>query len=235
MDAIHYKIRHEGKVISKACMIILGIDMSGRQDILSMSVVENESATEWMSILDELKCRGVEDILFLCSDNLTGLTKAVQAIFPITVHQVCIVHQIRNSLRYVAFKDRKDVMSQIKQIYRADNEEMAREALEAFREKWQHKYAKAVNSWDNNWEHLTAFLAYPKEIRHLIYTTNIIESFNASLRKFTRNKKVFPNDQAALKSVYLAAQQISKKWNKKRRGWTQIYNQLYLHFENRIS
>lgn len=234
IDAIHYKIRQDGKVISKACMLVLGIDMEGRQDILSMSIVETESASAWMSILDDLKSRGVKDIIFLCSDNLTGITKAVEAVYPKSVHQICIVHQIRNSLKFVSYKDRKAVVKDIKAIYQSSNEPMAQKALQEFKNKWGEKYQSAVRSWENNWDHLTIFLNYPAEIRKLIYTTNIIESFNASLRKYTKNKRVFPTDDAALKSIYLAAQQIRRKWKKSRFGWAQIHNQLYIHFENRI-
>jgi len=234
IDAIHYKIRHEGKVISKAGMIVLGIDMEGQQDILSVYIVENESATAWSTILDDLKTRGVSDILFLCSDNLKGLQNAVEAIFPDSVHQICIVHQIRNSIKFVSYKDRRKLITDLKEIYRAANEKIARQAFEKFKEKWNDKYPLAVKSWENNWTHLTAFLEYPIEIRKLIYTTNIIESFNASLRKFTKNKRVFPTDDAALKSIYLAARQIRKKWKKTRYNWGQIYNQLAIYFENRI-
>jgi len=235
IDGIHYKIRQEGKVISKAAMIVLGINMEGKQDILSIAIVEHESASAWMEILTDLHQRGLQDILFLCSDNLKGLQKAIEAVYPKSIRQICIVHQIRNSLKYVSFKDRKVIMKDIKSIYQADNIEMARAAFEAFAAKWQSKYHKTVNSWEQNWDNLVAFLQYPMQIRKLIYTTNIIESFNASLRKYTKNKKVFPTDDAALKSIYMAAQQIRKKWQKSRRGWTQIYNQLYIHFENRIS
>lgn len=234
IDAIHYKIRQEGKVISKACMIVLGINMSGQQDILSMHIVETEKATAWMSILDELKSRGVKDILFLCSDNLPGLDKAIEAVYPQSIRQICIVHQVRNSLKYVSYKERKGVVKSIKAIYQADNESMALDAFEQFKNEWGSKYHLAVKSWENNWDNLTAFLNYPLEIRKLIYTTNIIESFNASLRKYTRNKKVFPTDDAALKSIYLAAQNIRKKWHKTRFNWSQIYNQLYIHFQDRI-
>ncbi len=234
IDAIHYKIRQDNKVISKACMLVLGIDMSGKQDILSMSIVQNESASAWSAVLDDLKSRGVKDILFLCSDNLTGLDKAVQATFPDSVHQVCIVHQIRNTMKYVSYKDRKALIKDVKAIYQSSNEEMALQALEQFRHNWGDKYPASIQSWENNWDRLTAFLNYPQEIRKLIYTTNIIESFNASLRKHTKNKKMFPTDQAALKSIYLAAMQITKKWKKSRFNWPQIYNQLYIYFENRI-
>ncbi len=234
IDAIHYKIRHEGRVVSKACMITLGIDMEGRQDILGLSVVEKETAPEWMAILEDLRSRGIRDILFLCSDNLPGLCAAVEAIYPGSVHQICIVHQIRNSLKYVNYKDRRAIMADIKGIYKADNEKMAREAFEVFKANWNGKYQKAVNSWENNWAALTLFLEYPAEVRRLIYTTNIIESFNANLRKFTKNKKVFPTDDAAIKSIYLAARQISQKWKKTRMGWAQIYNQLYIAFPERL-
>jgi transposase-like protein len=234
IDAIHYKIRQDGQVLSKACMLVLGIDMEGKQDILSMVIVEQESASAWSSILDGLKTRGVKDILFLCSDNLKGLTKAVEAIFPQAVHQICIVHQIRNSLKFISYKDRKSVMKDIKAIYKADNEDAAKDALMQFNINWGAKYSLAVKSWEDNWEYLTAFLQYPAEIRKLIYTTNIIESFNASLRKYTKNKRVFPTDDAALKSVYLATQQIKSKWQRSRSGWAQIYNQLCIFFENRI-
>lgn len=234
IDAIHYKIRQEGKVLSKACMIALGIDLEGKQDILSMTIVERESASSWMPIMEDLRSRGVKDILFLCSDNLKGLDKAIQAIFPDSIHQICIVHQIRNCLKYVSYKDRKAIIKDIKTIYQSDNEQMAKEAFLHFKEKWDLKYPIAVKSWEDNWDNLTGFLTYPAEIRKLIYTTNIIESFNASLRKYTKNKRVFPSDDAALKSIYLAAQQIRTKWQKSRFGWAQIYNQLYIHFENRI-
>lgn len=234
IDAIHYKIRHEGKVISKACMIVLGVNTEGQQDILSMTIVETETASSWMAILDDLRNRGVRDIFFLCSDNLPGLDKAIEAIYPNSIRQICIVHQIRNSMKYVSYKDRKKVMSDIKEIYKADNEQLALEALDSFKEKWDTKYHAAVQSWERNWDNLAAFLNYPKEIRKLIYTTNIIESFNASLRKYTKNKKVFPNDNAALKSIYLAAQNIRKKWKKTRFNWAQIYNQLYICFPDRL-
>ncbi len=234
IDAIHYKIRHEGKVISKACMIVLGINMEGQQDILSMSIVENESAASWMNILDDLKTRGVRDIIFLCSDNLSGLEKSVEAIYPESIRQICIVHQIRNTMKYVSYKDRRAVMKDVKGIYQSSNEQLAKEAFDEFKANWGDKYQMAIKSWETNWDNLTAFLQYPQEIRKLIYTTNIIESFNASLRKYTRNKKVFPNDESALKSIYLAFQQIEKKWKKSRSGWGQIYNQLFINFEHRI-
>ena len=152
-----------------------------------MTIVETEKATAWMAILDDLRTRGVKDILFLCSDNLTGLQQAIEAIYPNSVRQICIVHQIRNSLKFVSYKDRKALIKDMKHIYQADNEKMAKEAFKTFKLNWEQKYHLAIKSWENNWENLTAFLSYPKEIRKLIYTTNIIENFNASLRKYTKN------------------------------------------------
>ncbi len=235
IDAIHYKIREDNKVKSKAAMIVLGVNVSGQQDILSIHIMEKETASGWMEMLNDLKSRGVKDLIFLCSDNLTGLEKAIEAVYPQSIRQICIVHQIRNSLKFVSYKDRKAIIKSIKSIYQADNLEMAKEALESFKSQWGEKYSKSVKSWEENWDNLTAFLNYPHEIRKLIYTTNIIESFNASLRKYTKNKKVFPTDDAALKSIYLAAMNIRKKWQKARFGWAKVYNQLYIHFENRIS
>jgi putative transposase len=234
LDAIHYKIRQENKVVSKAAMLVIGINMEGVQDLLGIYIVENESSSEWSKIMTDIQQRGIEDVLFMCSDNLTGIQKAVESIFPKTVHQICIVHQVRNTFKYVSHKDKKEVVKDMKTIYQADNIQMAEEALEIFKSKWQTKYSIAVNSWVTNWDALTAFLQYPKEIRKLIYTTNVIESFNSNLRKYTQNKKVFPNDDSALKSIWLAMQQINPKWQKKRFNWSQIYNQLYIYFENRI-
>jgi transposase-like protein len=234
IDGIHYKIRSENQIVSKACMVVLGINTEGQQDILSLRICEKESAAMWAEMFDDLKSRGVQDIIFLCSDNLKGLDKAVEAVYPKAVRQICIVHQIRNSMTHVSYKDRKDIIKDMQKIYKASNIETAQEALEEFKQKWSNKYHLVVKSWETNWENLTAFIGYPLEIRKLIYTTNIIESFNASLRKFTKNKKVFPTDDAALKSIYLAAQQIRKKWEKTRFGWSQIYNQISIYFENRL-
>lgn len=234
IDAIHYKIRHEGRVVTKACMLVIGINMEGQQDLLSIHITTTESATAWMGILDDLKSRGVKDILFICSDNLAGMDRAIGAVYPQTIRQICIVHQVRNSLKYVSYNERREMAKDIKEIYRSINEEVALKAFELFKEKWGGKYRVAVRSWETNWDNLTAFLQYPQEIRKLIYTTNIIESFNAGLRKYTKNKKSFPSDDAALKCVYMAAQNVQNRWQKSRHGWSQIYNQLYINFESRV-
>jgi len=234
IDGIHYKIRHEGKVSSRACMLVIGVNMAGQQDLLAMHITQTESASAWMGIFDDLKTRGVRDILILCSDNLTGLDQAVEAVYPQTIRQICIVHQVRNSLKYVSYKERRPMAADIKEIYRSADEKAAKAALEAFKVKWGDKYRVAVRSWEENWENLTAFLQYPAEIRKLIYTTNVIESFNAGLRKYTKNKKSFPSDDAALKSIFMAAQNVKQKWQKSRMNWSQIYNQLYINFGDRI-
>ncbi len=235
IDAIHYKIRQDGQVKSKACLVVLGINMEGYQDILGLYIYEQESASVWMEVLEDLKIRGVKDVLFVCSDNLTGLTKAIQAAFPQSINQICVVHQIRNSLKFVSYKDRKLIMADIKLIYKADNPKMALRAFEKFKGKWQGKYDQSIKSWETNWDNLTVFLNFPQQIRKLIYTTNIIESFNSNLRKYTKNKKVFPSDQAALKSIYLAAMNIHKKWEKRRFNWFQIHNQLTILFPDRVN
>lgn len=234
-DAIHYKIRQDGVVKSKACLIVLGVNIEGEQDILALRIFEKEGASVWMEVFTELKARGVEDILYLCSDNLKGLDQAIEAVFPQSIRQICIVHQIRNSLKFVSYKDRRKIIADIKKIYKATSEKAARKAFEEFKAIWQDKYHLAVKSWEDNWDNLTAFLHTPVQIRKLIYTTNIIESFNSSLRKYTKNKKVFPTDDAAVKSIYLAAMQIRKKWQKKRLGWSNIYNQLTILFPDRLS
>ncbi len=234
IDAIHYKIRHEGRVLNKACMLVIGIDMDGRQDLLGIYITQVESAGAWMGILDDLKSRGVNDILFICSDNLPGMDKAIEAVYPKTVRQICIVHQVRNSLKHVSYKERREMATDIKEIYRANDEKAAVQSFGRFKDKWDVKYRAAVKSWENNWDNLTAFLQFPQEIRKLIYTTNVIESFNAGLRKYTKNKKSFPSDDAALKSIYFAAQNVSERWQKSRMGWSQIHNQLFIKFGDRV-
>lgn len=234
MDAIHYKIRHEGRVVNKACMLVIGINMDGQQDLLGIHITQVESAAAWMGILDDLKSRGVNDILFVCSDNLPGMDKAIEAVYPQTLRQLCIVHQVRNSLKYVSYKERKEMAADVKEIYRANGEDAAKQSFERFKDKWGERYSAPVRSWENNWDNLTVFLQFPQEIRKLIYTTNVIESFNAGLRKYTKNKKSFPSDDAALKSIYFAAQNVREKWQKSRRGWSQIHNQLFIKFGDRV-
>lgn len=234
LDAIRYKVKLESRVVNKAILVVIGLKMDGKKDVLGLWVYENESSAFWLEVLNEIKVRGVEDILIVSSDNLKGLTDAITAAFPKAVTQICIVHQIRNSLKHVSFKDRKMLINDLKTIYQAPSEQSARQAFEKFKLNWNAKYGYAVKSWETNWENLTHFLSFPPEIRKIIYTTNVIESFNSVLRKFTRNKKQFPHDDAVIKSVWLAVQQISRKWTMQMRNWGLILNQLTILFPDRI-
>lgn len=233
MDGIMMKVRHNGKVINKTIYLILGVNKDGYKEVLGMWISETESASFWLSALNDLKSRGVEDILIACTDNLSGIKQAIKAIFPKTTTQLCIVHQIRNSCKYVVWKERKAFVADLKLIYAANNREMAEDALKQFERKWSSKYAYAVKSWRENWDQLTAYFDFPKEIRSLIYTTNAVESLNSTIRKFTRSKTVFPDDLAALKSVFLAITNVERKWSMPLRNWGQIVNQLVIIFEDR--
>lgn len=233
MDGIQFKIRHNGKVVNKCIYLVIGLKNDGLKDILGMWINETESASFWLSVLTDLKARGVEDILIACTDNLTGFTKAIAEVFPKTVTQLCVVHQIRNSCKYVSWKERKVFAADLKTIYGAVNRESALNALSDFGEKWGNKYGYAITSWENNWEALTSYFDFPLEIRKLIYTTNVIESLNSGIRKFTKSKSLFPDDQAALKAVYLSIMNIQKKWVLPIRDWGTIINQFNIIFENR--
>ena len=234
MDAIHYNVRSEGRIIKKAVYIAIGIDLDGRKDVLGMYVGENESARFWLSILNGMKNRGLEDILIACIDGLTGFPEAIQAVYPKTEVQHCIIHQIRSSTKYVSYKDRKALMADLKAVYGAVDEQAALFALDEFAVKWDSKYPKISKSWRENWPELAAYFKYPQEIRTIIYTTNAIENFNRQLRKVTKNKAVFPNDEALLKMLYLAAMDITRKWTGKRKDWAQIHAQLEVFFGDRM-
>lgn len=234
LDAIRYKVKLDSRVVNKAILVVIGLKMDGKKDVLGLWVYENESSAFWLEVLNELKVRGVDDILIVSSDNLKGLTEAIIAAFPKAVTQICVVHQIRNSLKHVSYKDRKALINDLKMIYQAPTEQAARTAFDHFKSTWNSKYGYAVKSWEANWENLTHFLNFPPEIRKIIYTTNVIESFNSVLRKFTRNKKQFPHDDAVRKSVWLAVQQITRKWTMQMRNWGLILNQLTILFPERI-
>ena len=235
MDAIHYHVRSEGRVIKKAVYIALGIDMDGKRDVLGMYVGENESAKFWLNIINGLKNRGVQDILITCVDGLSGFPQAIDAVFPQTEIQHCIIHQIRNSTKYVSYKDLKALMADLKLVYMAPTEEAAREHLEEFGEKWDSKYPKIRKSWTEKWATLSTYFKYPDAVRRLIYTTNTIEGFNRQLRKVTKNKTIFPNDDSLLKMLYLATMDITKKWTGRRRDWPEIRAQLEIYFEERLA
>ena len=230
LDAIHYHVRSEGQVVKKAVYIAIGINLDGRKDVLGMWVGENESAKYWATILNGLRNRGVEDIFIACTDNLTGFSVAIEAVFPKTEIQNCIVHQIRNSTRYVSYKDLKALVADLKAVYAAVDENTALDALETFAERWDKKYPKISSSWRDNWPNLSTYFKYPQEIRRLIYTTNAIEGFNRQLRKVTKAKSVFPTDDSLLKMLYLAMMDITKKWTGRRQDWSIIHAQLAVYF-----
>ena len=234
MDAIHYHVRSEGQVVKKAVYIAIGIDLSGRKDVLGMWVGENESAKYWATVLNSLRNRGVEDIFIACTDNLTGFSNAIEAVFPRTDIQNCIIHQLRNSSKYVSYKDLKALMADLKQVYAAVDEPAAEEALDRFAELWDKKYPKISASWRANWANLSTYFKFPEELRRLIYTTNAIEGFNRQLRKVTKSKAVFPTDDSLFKMLYLAMLDITKKWTGRRQDWSVIHAQLSVYYADRM-
>ena len=234
MDAIHFHVRSEGQIIKKAVYIAIGINMDGQKEVLGMWVGENESAKFWLSVLNSIKARGVEDILIACIDGLTCFTNAIEAVYPKTEIQQCIIHQIRNTTKFVSYKDIQALMADLKRVYAAVDEQTALSELDSFDEKWSSKYPKIAISWRANWANLSTYFKYPEAVRTLIYTTNTIEGFNRQLRKVTKNKSVFPTDDSLLKMLYLAMIDITKKWTGKRKDWGQIHSQLEIFFADRL-
>ena len=235
MDAIHYHVRNEGRIVKRAIYIAIGIDMEGHKDVLGMYVGQNKSAKFWLSILNGLKKRGVEDILIACVDGLTGFPQAIEAVFPETEIQQCIIHQIRNTTKFVSYKELKPLMADLKRVYAAPTEEIALAELDSFDEKWSGKYPKIAKSWKDNWANLSTYFKYPEAVHRLIYTTNAIEGFNRQLRKVTKSKTVFPSDESLLKMLYLVMIDITKKWRGHRQDWGQIHSQLEIFFEERLA
>jgi putative transposase len=234
MDAIHFHVRSEGRIIKKAVYIAIGINMEGFKDVLGMWIGENESAKFWLTVMNDMKNRGVEDILIACVDGLTGFPNAIAAVFPKTELQQCIVHQIRNTTKFVSYKDIKLLMADLKRVYAAPSEESALFELDIFEDKWKSKYPKISMSWKDNWANLSTYFKYPQEVRTLIYTTNIIEGFNRQMRKVTKSKPVFPTDDSLLKMLYLAMVDATKKWTQSRRDWGKVYSQLEVFFSDRL-
>ena len=234
-DGIVFKSRKDSQIINKCVYSVVGVDMEGRKDVLGIWLSENESAAFYASICSDLKKRGVKDIFIACHDNLAGLCEAIGAIYPKTKQQLCIVHQIRNSVKFVPHKDKKKVCADLKKIYSAVNLDAAEYALEEFRDKWNAKYPAILRSWDDNWAELTTFFEFPQQIRHLIYTTNAVEAYHRMLRKFTKSKAIFPTDDSIRKVVFLSIMEITKKWTMPVRDWGMAYSQLVLFFNDRIS
>ena len=234
LDAIHYHVRSEGQIIKKAVYIAIGIGLNGKKDVLGMWVGENERAKFWANVLNNMRNRGVEDILIACTDNLSGFSQAIEAVFLQTDIQNCIIHQIRNSSRYVSYKDLKALMAELKRVYTAVDEESAMNALDEFAEIWDSKYPKISKSWRDNWANLSTYFKFPQELRKLIYTTNAIEGFNRQLKKVTKAKSVFPTDDSLFKMLYLAMKDITKKWTGRRQDRSSIYAQLTIYYGDRI-
>lgn len=234
LDAMYYKVKEEGRTQTRCVYNILGISKDGRKDILGMYVSQSEGANFWLGVITDLKQRGVEDILIACIDNLKGFDEAIRTIYPLTEVQTCIVHQIRNSIKYVASKDQKLFMADLKPVYRADNESQALSELEGLKEKWNKKYPMVISSWENNWAKLSTYFKFPSDIRKLIYTTNTIEGYHRQIRKVTKNKGVFTSDVALLKLIYLATERIQQKWTMPLSNWAISASQLKIIFAERM-
>jgi transposase-like protein len=234
LDAIHYKVRQEGAIVNKAAYMAIGIDMDGQKDVLGIWIGEHESSKFWLLVLNELKNRGVHNILICCVDNLKGFSEAISACFPETEIQKCVVHQIRNSIRYVSYKDTKKVLAGLKPVYTSPSETAALAALEEFEAAWGARYPLVISSWRQNWAELATFFKYPPEIRKIIYTTNLIESYHRQLRKVTKGKSVFPNDEALQKMLYLATQDVLRRWTGRIHNWGQILLQLSVFFPDKV-
>ncbi len=234
-DAMHYKVKDQGRIVARAVYHILAINLEGRKELIGMYVSESEGANFWLSVLSDLRNRGLEDILIACIDNLKGFAEAIQSTFPKTEVQSCIVHQIRNSIKYVASKDQKPFLSELKEVYQASTKELAEQQLDALEQKWSKKYPLVVNSWRNNWHKLSTYFKYDPAIRKLIYTTNTIEGFHRQVRKVTKTKGAFPSDMALMKLIYLAYLNIRKKWTNPLQNWSLSISQLAIWFEGRFT
>lgn len=234
IDAIHYSVRDNGVIRKLAAYVILGINTEGKKEVLSITVGDNESSKYWLSVLNELKNRGVKDILIICADGLSGIKEAIAAAFPKTEYQRCIVHQVRNTLKYVPDKDRKAFAADLKTIYHASDEEKARLALDRVTEKWTTKYPNSMKRWYDNWDAITPIFKFSPDVRKVIYTTNAIESLNSTYRKLNRQRSVFPSDTALLKALYLATFEATKRWTMSIRNWGQVHGELSIMYEGRL-
>ena len=234
IDAIHYSVRDNGVIRKLAAYVMLGINLEGKKEVLTIQVGENESAKYWLSVLNELKNRGVKDVLIICADGLTGIKDAINAAFPETEYQRCIVHQVRNTLKYVSDKDRKEFAADLKKIYNAPNEQLGAEARDEVTEKWNAKYPNAMKSWYKNWDAITPIFKFSADVRTVIYTTNAIDSLNATYRKLNRQRSVFPSYGSLLKALYLSTFEATKKWSMQIQNWGKIYGELAIMYENRI-
>ncbi|WP_094548601.1 IS256 family transposase [Petroclostridium xylanilyticum] len=234
MDAIHYKIRDDGRILNRAAYVVLGITVDGTKDILGIWIGENETSKFWLGVMNDLKNRGVQDILLFCVDGLTGLKEAINAAYPKAEVQRCIIHQLRNSFKYVSYKDLKEFSKDFKGVYNAINEEAALEKLYQLKDKWGKSYPFAIRSWENNWDVLSPFYKFPDEVRKIIYTTNIIEGLHRQYRKVTKSKTMFPSDASLEKMLYLASKNVMQKWTQRYRNWDRVLSQLLILFPGRL-
>lgn len=234
MDAIHYKMREDGRILNRAAYVVLGVTLEGNKDILSITIGANESSKFWLGMLNDLKNRGVQDVLFFCVDGLPGFREAIEVVYPNAQVQRCIIHMLRNSFKYVSYKDLKPFAADFKAVYKAPNEEMARKELEDLKEKWGKKYPYAISNWESNWDVVSPFFQFSDDIRRIMYTTNIIEGVNRQFRKVTKTKSVFPNDSSLEKMLYLASVNVMKKWTMRYRSWDLVLSQLNLLYEERL-
>ena len=235
MDCIHYKVREDGRILSRAAYVVLGVSVEGYKEILSITVGANETSKFWLGMLNDLKNRGVKDVLFSCVDGLNGFKEAIQAVYPQAQIQRCVIHMLRNSFKYVDHSDLKKSSSNLKAVYNAPNETAALSELEAVKEKWGRKYPYAISNWEDNWEDVSSFFQFSDDIRRIMYTTDIIEGLNRQYRNVTKTKSVFPSDTALEKMLYLASENVVKKWTQRYRNWDQVLNQLIVLYEDRIS
>ena len=235
MDCIHYKVREDGRILSRAAYVIMGVTIEGYKEILSITVGANETSKFWLGMLNDLKNRGIKDVLFFCVDGLPGFKEAIQAVFPSAQVQRCVIHMLRNSFKYINYSDLKKFSADFKNVYNAPNESIALDELEIVREKWGKKYPYAINNWENNWEDVNSFFQFPDEIRRIMYTTNIIEGLNRQYRKVTKTKSVFPSDTSLEKMLYLASRNITQKWTQRYRNWDQVLGQLIILYDERLT
>ena len=235
MDCIHYKVREEGRIVSRAAYVVLGVTADGYKEILSITVGANETSKFWLGMLNDLHNRGVKDVVFFCVNGLPGFKEAIQAVFPEAEVQRCVIHMLRNSFKYVSYKDLKKFAYNFKSVYNAPNETSTLSELENIKETWGRKYPYAISNWENNWEDVSSFFQFPDDIRRIMYTTNIIEGLNRQYRKVTKTKSVFPSDTSLEKMLYLASQNITKKWTQRYRNWDQVLNQLVVLYGERLT
>ena len=234
IDAVHFSVREDHIIKKLAAYVILGVTLDGRKDVISLQIGENESSKYWLGVLNDLKNRGVKDIMIICADGLTGIKEAINTAFPKTEYQRCIVHQVRNTLKYVPYKDKKAFATDLKSIYLAPNEQQGHANLERVTEKWSEKYPNALKSWEQNWDVLTPIYKFSSDVRKVIYTTNAIESLNSTYKKLNRQRSIFPNDSALLKALYLATLQATKKWGQPLRNWAKVYGEFSIMYEGRL-